>query len=213
MINAWGYDVDMGKDKETEADDTLSRLHKTLNTIREENPAASGPGPLAAGMESHDRLVVASFFDPKNARLFQNALGKSGVGSSADRRSGKTQVLVDYEDRDSAVGALSAHLQDHPNRRLNTVRRDFDGLIFGLAIGLTCGFIFGIASWPDVSAFAVSVPFLILGCLLGHLYDRLRYHLRTSGRLRIGIWELMILTALPAAGFLLRSVIMSVLYD
>lgn len=169
-------------------------LRETLVAIRDQNGPDHQAGPRAQGMQATDWLVVGSFFDAAHARLFQDALGKAGVGSTSATRDRRTHVSVEYEDREAAAAILTKHLQTHPNRRPPGIRRDYDGLIFGFAIGLTTGFIFALGA-----NFAVIVPFVLLGMLIGHLYDRMRYHLRASGRLRIGIWELLVLATLPAA--------------
>ena len=187
--------------------DHLARLRKTLKSIHAENPSASGPGPLADGLDAQDRVAIESFFDVANARRFQDMLIQNGIGSTKNQQSRRTLVFVDYEDREQARALLQAHLKKYPNAPSRAVRRDFDGLIFGMTIGFSCALIFAVVAWPDYLVFVVAVPFLLVGMIVGHLYDRLRYHIRTSGRPRLGIWELMLLTALPATLIFLRIVI------
>ncbi len=173
-------------------------IRKALRSIQSNADLEGTSGPLADGLDALDQIVTASFYDKDVARQYQRRLNEIGIPSSTAMNGRKTQVLVDFEDRERAAAAYLEHQVVCPDQRPQGIRKDFDLLIFGLAIGLSLGTILIVQSFGNAKALMSPLVFGVIGAILGHLFDRVRDQFRRTGKLRLGVWEFLLLATLPA---------------
>jgi hypothetical protein len=189
-------------------------IRAALESIHHEQEGPTKQGPLAGGASPHHRIVVATFHDPSVARSLQRQLTQSGIHSRAKRHARMTQISVDFEDHQRATEVVDQHRQTCPDQKPSGIRRDFDFLIFGIAIGLTLGFIYVFGNAGNPTALAAPVVFGLTGALTGHFIDRIRRHWRhwrRTGQLRFGVWEFLILAMLPALVAFIVSILPNLL--
>jgi hypothetical protein len=172
-------------------------IRAALESIHREQEGPEQQGPLSEGASPDHRIVIASFHNPRVARSLQQQLSRSGIHSRRQRRARMTQVSVDFEDHQRATQIFDEHRETCPDSRPAGIRRDFDYMIFGLAIGLALGFVYLFGNFRNSMALAAPVVFALTGALAGHLIDRVRGQWRRTGRIRIGLWDFLILAMLP----------------
>jgi len=175
-----------------------SEIRAAIESIRDKSEATAPAGPLTDGPSPDHRIVIASFFDREVARQHQRKLGEAGIFSSLEVRRRRTELIVDYEDHGRAGQVLDEFREHCPDRPHFGIRRDFDYLILGIAIGVTVGSCFLIRARNNLLAILPLIAFGVTGALVGHLCDRLLGAARRSSRFRFGLRELLILATLPA---------------
>ncbi len=175
-----------------------SEIRAAIESIRDQSDATAPVGPLTDGLSPDHRIVIASFFDQEVARRHQRKLGEAGVYSSLEVRRKRTELIVEYEDHGRAGQVVDEFREQCPDRPRSGIRRDFDYLIFGIAIGGTVGSFFLFRAQHHPLAIAALIGFGVTGALVGHLIDRWRGAVRRGGRFRFGVWEFLILATLPA---------------
>lgn len=175
-----------------------------LAAIHQQAPSAAPSGPLSAGLEPDDRLVIASFYDREVRKRFQDRLVSQSIGSTYHRRDGRDQVLVDAGDRETAARLRDEHALVDPDRIQARGRRVIDFVLLGAVLGATISTAFIAdrnfarvqARWGLIvlSVLAFSTYGAIVGGLLGAVKER--YSQR--GRLQFTILDLFLLAALVA---------------
>ncbi len=177
---------------------SVDRIRSSLESIHKTAEVNNESGPLIGGFGPEHPFKVGSFYSREVARDFQQKLNQSGVFSKLVVGRQATIVTVDHEDRQRAAALFQQHRRQHPNLRPKGNARRFDFLIFGVVITMTLSFILLADEWDHPLALTIPLTFCAIGASLGHVFDRVRMGYWQTGRLRIGIWEFMVLAAQPA---------------
>lgn len=155
-------------------------------------------GPYTDGLGDDYPIALATFHDREVARSLQQLLSRSGIFSKLVNRGTGAIVFVDNDDHDHAVQLFNEHREQFPNRIPVKNSRRFDFLIFGLAIGLTLGGIFVPSYFFSQmrESMVILISFTAIGAAMGHLLDRQRMSLYRRERIRVGVWEVLIMMSI-----------------
>jgi hypothetical protein len=137
-------------------------------------------------------------------------LSQSGIFSKVISERSGANVVVDKEDHLKATEIYRRNRDSFPNRYPYKRGRRFDYLIFGTAIGLTVGAIIFLGVWQKPNAVAILVTFIGIGATLGHLLDRIFMGYARTGKLRVGVWEILIAMAIPGLVILAIRIIKAI---
>jgi hypothetical protein len=188
---------------------SAERIRASLESVHAQAGPAHAAGPAAGGMQPLDRLDIAAFYDTDVAAAFQKCLLEEGIVSSSESSRGQVRVAVDLADRRRATELLEAHLRDMPDRPPRGPRRSIDYALFGGLFGATAGTLLMVADFRGLRDLVTLGVFCIFGGLAGHSLDRVRDRYRKSGRVQIGLGDLLMLIALPALAVFLWQMVPS----
>lgn len=171
---------------------TAVSIRASLESIHRSAEKTAHAGPLVDGFSGAYPIAVATFFDREVARSLQQLLSQSGIFSKIVPGGQGASVFVDNDDHDRAAQLYREHQERFPNRIPRKQSRRFDFLIFGIAIGITIGMIIaaGVKDFQD--AIAIPITFTAIGAAVGHLLDRGRTGFYRTGRIRVGVLDLLI---------------------
>ena len=171
---------------------TTSSIRASLESIHKTADVESHEGPFAQGMTGDYPIVVATFYDRNVARDLQKKLSQSGIFSKVIAAGQGGSVFVDNEDHDRASQLYLQSRNEFPNRVPKKQSRRFDLLIFGTVIGMTLGGVLIDGALGRAEAITMFVSLTAIFGTMGHLLDRLRIRYYRTGRIRIGVWDLLI---------------------
>ncbi|MFK7766180.1 MAG: hypothetical protein AB8B55_02975 [Mariniblastus sp.] len=180
-------------------------IRASLNAISKDAGVVRESGPMKDGFAADYQITAGTFHARDNARRYQNLLTKKGLFSKLHSSRHGCVVMVDAEDSQMAAELYAIHKKEHPDFVPLANSRRFDYLIFGSIISLTIGFAILGEDFGNPVAHLLFATFLAIGASMGHLFDRLKGVFRSTGKLRIGVWEFLIIATLPALFTLLFS--------
>lgn len=172
------------------------KLRSILESFR--TSEETGCGPLAEGLDESDKILVATFSNPRVCRHFQRQLSAAGIRSSTKAMGRKTNVEIAVRDRVRAFEILASHQKKYPDQRLRGVRRPFDFTIFGGLIGAVVGIVSFSYTTDYFLRAVVWLGFIGNGVVIGYVADRLFRNQRYGDRLQITITDLLFFTSAVA---------------
>lgn len=175
---------------------TGAAIRAKLDAMRKSYQSDVPRGDRMEGVQPADRIQIASFHDAKLCAEFQHSLSVKGIMSSSELRNRKTHVSVDYEDRGLAVEILAAYIGR--DRQPKGLRRDFEFLLLGMILGTTAALVVVVGARNPAVLLPYAASWALIGGLLGHFVDRLRSIWREHHRIRLGVREYLLLTAICA---------------
>ncbi len=105
--------------------------------------------------------------------------------------------MVSYRDHALAHEILARFGSENPDRPFTGIRRDYDFLIFGSAIGASIGLIVVVVA-QQLQMLMFATGMALLGAMFGHLLDRIRGNSGPGGRFRITMYEWLLGVAVLA---------------
>ena len=192
---------------------TVDSIRASLKSIHQTAKVSVHSGPHRHGLAKDYPITIATFYEQAMARSLQQLLSQSGVFSKVVTVRGGVNVVVDKEDHPRATEIYNENHDDFPNRYPSKEARRFDFLIFGTAIGLTVGAIIFLGVWGKPMAVAILFTFVGIGAISGHLLDRFRMGFVRSGKLVLGVWEILVAMAIPGLIILAVRIVRAIFSD
>ena len=113
------------------------RRREILDRLR--SSETIGPGPMVAGLQESDRIVVTSLYSPYACQRLRHSLAAAGVRSWTRKKGATTSVEVSYGNRELARRIVANQRSEDPDRRPSSTRGALDFTILGGIIGAVIG--------------------------------------------------------------------------